>query len=79
MTNFSISLRYKANSSGDKFSPCLNPTCDSKNSDYMALSITHDLIDLYKFNNTLRSFQDIPYDINFFHSVALFIASNALL
>ena len=75
MKNVSISLRNNANKRGDKFSPCLSPTCDSKNSDCMPLAITHDLMDLYIFNITRRTFPDI----SFFHRIALLIESNALL
>ena len=79
MKNVSISLRNNANKRGDKFSPCLSPTCDSKNSDYMPLAISHDLMDLYIFNITRRTFPDIPHDISFFQRIALLIESNALL
>ena len=66
MKNFFISLRNSANKNGDMFSLFRSPTCDLTNSDCMPLFITHDLIDLYMFNITLRTFPDIPYDINFF-------------
>ena len=79
MKNVSKTLRNKANRSGDKFSPCLTPTCDAKKSDRMPLSLTHDLIDLYMFIITSMTFPVIPYENNFFHNVALLIESNALL
>ena len=79
MKNVSKALRNKANRSGDKFSPCLTPTCDAKQSDCMPLSMTHDLIDLYMFIITSMTFPVILYDNNFFHNVALLIEPNALL
>ena len=78
MKNVSKTLRNKANRSGDKFSPCLTPTCDAKNLT-MPLSMTHDLIDLDMFIITSMTFPVIPYENNFFHNVALLIESNALL
>ena len=37
--NVSISLRNNANKSGDTFSPCIDPTCVSKNSDCVFYNI----------------------------------------